>query len=233
MWNGGQIEVGEDAELNLYNCVLWGNNPHEVVLNSHDEDRPAVLRVSHSLLKGGEENVLLASAGHAGTLLAGRQHRRGPALLGATTRTRDDPYSVQPGSPCIDAGTSDLPDGITLPETDILGNPRVHGDAVDMGAYEFQGDDIDQEFEVFNPLSVDIYPNPVRTATNISLNLPFRGEIEVSIFNIRGQKVKTLLKAQCNAGYYTVRWGRAERSGETRCKRTVFCQNEISGQCPV
>lgn len=42
-------------------------------------------------------------------------------------------YQLQPGSPAIDAGNDSAPD---LPATDLAGNPRIIGAAVDMGAYE-------------------------------------------------------------------------------------------------
>jgi hypothetical protein len=46
-------------------------------------------------------------------------------------------YHLQADSPCIDAGTSDVPDPPGLPATDFDGNDRVIGSAPDMGAYEF------------------------------------------------------------------------------------------------
>src|SRR5690606_34300683 len=45
-------------------------------------------------------------------------------------------YRLLPNSPAIDAGD----DSLVLPgETDLLGNPRIVGDHVDIGAYEFTG----------------------------------------------------------------------------------------------
>ncbi len=43
-------------------------------------------------------------------------------------------FHLQPGSPMIDAGYPGTPD---LPEFDIAGTPRVLGNSVDIGAYEF------------------------------------------------------------------------------------------------
>ena len=44
-------------------------------------------------------------------------------------------YRLRPGSPCINAGSSDLVDGTT----DLDGNPRIIALIVDMGAYEWDG----------------------------------------------------------------------------------------------
>ena len=51
--------------------------------------------------------------------------------------TEDDNLRLLLGSPCVDTG-----DNTALPPfvlTDLDGNPRITGDTVDMGAYEFQG----------------------------------------------------------------------------------------------
>ena len=43
--------------------------------------------------------------------------------------------SLLEGSPAIDAGSNDAAEA----ETDLAGNPRIAGAAVDLGAYEYQG----------------------------------------------------------------------------------------------
>jgi hypothetical protein len=46
-------------------------------------------------------------------------------------------------SPAINHGSPDTT-GLFLPDTDIAGNPRMYGDRIDMGAYEFQGEPTEQ-----------------------------------------------------------------------------------------
>lgn len=45
-------------------------------------------------------------------------------------------YQLFPGSPCIDMGTNAID---SIPEFDLLGNPRIVGSSIDMGSYEFHG----------------------------------------------------------------------------------------------
>ncbi len=55
-------------------------------------------------------------------------------------------------------------------------------------------------------LSASNYPNPFNPTTTISYDLPSDGKIELSIYNIRGQQVKTLIKGEQIAGSYEVVW---------------------------
>jgi hypothetical protein len=49
-------------------------------------------------------------------------------------------YRLRPGSPGIDAGFVDTVAWYALPPTDLDGNPRIIGDAIDIGPYEYTGE---------------------------------------------------------------------------------------------
>ena len=50
------------------------------------------------------------------------------------------------------------------------------------------------------------YPNPFSISTMIKYQLPERTDINISIYNIKGQKVRTLINIEKSAGYYNVCW---------------------------
>jgi len=118
---GGAYLQGVDTvlEAEFYNCIVSGNtgtteaNDLKVKLNG---DPPQ-----------GTNNCSSVPIG-TGTILAD------PLFVNPDSHD----FHLQPGSPCIDAGT----DGITLPDTDLDTNPRIidgNNDAsaiVDIGAYE-------------------------------------------------------------------------------------------------
>ena len=50
------------------------------------------------------------------------------------------------------------------------------------------------------------YPNPFNPETTINFYLPEDNYIEVNIYNIKGEKVKTIYKGQLHSGYQSIIW---------------------------
>lgn len=66
------------------------------------------------------------------------------------------------------------------------------------------------------------YPNPFNPSTNISYSLPVRSEVELTIFNIVGQKVATLQQGLQSAGEHTVVWDGSNESGNAVASGIYF-----------
>lgn len=56
------------------------------------------------------------------------------------------------------------------------------------------------------------YPNPFNPTTNIAYNLPQKSKVTINIFNIKGQKVETLVQNSQKAGIYQKRWNASRYS---------------------
>jgi len=109
----------------------------------------------------------------------------------------DHPYSISIRSECINTGTPDTT-GLGLPQVDLEGNPRIFEGFVtniDMGAYEFQGDNVEgneNSLPIYKrSVIINNYPNPFNPVTRINFYLnPLTTKAELKIFNILGQEIK-------------------------------------------
>ncbi len=78
----------------------------------------------------------------------------------------------------------------------------------------FKSNDSDKPGNLPVNLSASNYPNPFNPTTTISYNLPNDGTIELSIFNMKGQKVKQLVSGIQPAGNYSVSWNGKNAEGK-------------------
>ncbi len=126
-----------------------------------------------------------------------------------------DPMFVDPanndfhlleGSPCINAGDPNMP---TDPD----------GTVSDIGAFYYPlpvGVDDDAGGNLPDQFSlIQNYPNPFNPATIIEYNLPKRSHVTIEVYNLLGEKVKTLVDGEKSAGTYTITWDGTSLSGES------------------
>ncbi len=59
------------------------------------------------------------------------------------------------------------------------------------------------------------YPNPFNPVTNISYDIPEVAQVTLEIFNIAGQKVRTLAQGQHEPGRYRIQWDATNDFGKT------------------
>ena len=271
--SGGAIGcVGSDSELNIYNSIVYENDPKNLYIGNDIEEYPFVVNIYNSLFDHG---VLSIQNGFTWNVVNWMDGNLESDPL--WQESGDYPYMLTSNSPCIDAGTLDLPVGLEIPAYDLAGNPRVMGSNIDMGAYEYPGNaapiylQVDNEtlswqipeghypteyniylYDIFqstqpsgfssytfagliigetykagvsaiydeeetaiiphyftyqpvssedptipNPLSqtpnLFNYPNPFNPETTILFNLQEESNVDLVIYNVKGQKVKTFI----------------------------------------
>ena len=181
--NSGIIRVDDDSNLTLINSVVHNNEGTPVYLDGDDVE----FTVDHCLFTNGFDDIYTVGDPTINWLEGNISGD--PEFLGEGAEW---PYNYLSSSPCIDAGTTILPDGIELPEYDLAGNPRIYGDTIDMGAFEWQGVGADNiQSSIFN-IQLRNYPNPFNPSTTITFSLTAKDakNAKIEIYNLKGQKVR-------------------------------------------
>ncbi|MBI9031430.1 DUF1565 domain-containing protein [bacterium] len=201
----GNYALGVRGDVKIRNSIFYNhNNPREITLGRHPEAGPTILDIDYSLIQGGIEGIGNATTGDNSLIYGDNNLNTDPLFRGDLDASLDleDYRRVQltENSPCIDSGTTqDLETNIT--DYDIAGNPRIWGDGIDMGAYEYNpsvGNNNDDASETASDIIVNQYPNPVDlTQTNCAyldffIPVTRKGKVKIAIYNLKGQKVRDL-----------------------------------------
>lgn len=289
-WSG-PLGVSHEAEMNIYNSIVYDNEYFTFHMRGD-----SYIGVTHSLVEGGLESCVNIGTGgvtewHEGNLDIDAD----PGFCGVGAGE----FTLEDDSPCIDSGTLDLlPEGYEVSETDLAGNPRIYGDGIDMGCYEWQGIECDfsweqdDNFVSFELISnVDIYeaewdfdcdgevdsnelnpshtypengmysvgvsinngiggrkyeycivietneviedvipqtiecrnyPNPFNPKTTIEFTIPEKGEVKLSIYDVKGRRVTTMLNATLEAGQHDFIWDGKNNENEPSASGIYF-----------
>ena len=74
------------------------------------------------------------------------------------------------------------------------------------------------------------YPNPFNPTTTIAFDLPISSNVELTIFNIAGQKVKTLLDEYRKAGSHELTWNGVSATGQAVASGIYFYRLKAGGE---
>jgi len=72
------------------------------------------------------------------------------------------------------------------------------------------------------------YPNPFNPSTEITYSLPVKARVNLTIHNILGQKIKTLVNDIQQAGIKNVNWNGLDNNGTNVASGVYFCKLEAN-----
>ncbi|MCB5246763.1 MAG: T9SS type A sorting domain-containing protein, partial [Candidatus Cloacimonetes bacterium] len=74
------------------------------------------------------------------------------------------------------------------------------------------------------------YPNPFNPETTIRFSLPESGEADLAVYNLKGQKVKSLVSQALPAGDHSVVWNGRDELGQPVASGIYHCRLSYAGQ---
>ncbi len=94
--------------------------------------------------------------------------------------------------------------GITISNFGTFGDGFVQQAPIDQPSCEYpkgSGIDIPSEFALRQN-----YPNPFNPTTVFNCDIPSESHVNLSIYDINGRVIRTLINKKQNSGYYSVQW---------------------------
>ncbi|HOQ83449.1 MAG TPA: choice-of-anchor Q domain-containing protein [Candidatus Syntrophosphaera thermopropionivorans] len=232
---GAAINIGEDAKVTFINSII----SNEVGLNFmlYNKPLPSNLQFLNCLVGPADDPMdTIFNLGPNNTIeWFGTNLSSDPEFYAWSD---DNPYTLGQESPCIDAGTTDfsiftIPDWYSFPLYDLAGNPRIYGNQVDIGAYEWQGQTDIEDLVTVPTFSMFNYPNPFNPSTTIAFSIPETGRVRVSVYNVKGEKIKDLLNTEMTRGNHRLVWDGKDTNNRNVASGIYFIKLESVGKTSI
>jgi len=223
-----------NGNINIKNSVFYNNSPYEIAINPlPGYEESSTITIDYSLFNGGNNGIRQVPGNIINYLPT--NINTNPLFLGGDDTNDPLYYSLSAASPCINGGTPDTEDLGLLPY-DLAGNWRIWDGRIDMGCYEYGSEPwVDSDDPVVPELpapKLAAYPNPFTVFTNIKVILPSNqcnGKTRVTnasidIYNIKGQRVKSIALDPGKAGEQFSYWDGRDEAGR-QCSSGVYILN--------
>jgi hypothetical protein len=73
------------------------------------------------------------------------------------------------------------------------------------------------------------FPNPFTHATTIAYSVKTESRVEIAVFNVKGQRVKTLVSEHASPGRYFTAWNGRTDTGGNASPGVYFCRMTVAG----
>ena len=221
------------------------NSTGEFVFNQQVEGFPITLTVT----KTGYQTLTFNTNIPVGGMLADIQLKKfwmvTGKLLDVTTAIPNRKVRVLAGETLIEEATTTsdgsftfnaVPTGsysfaTTKDDKSVSTTFKVEGKDTDLGNIDINTLGVEDEV-IIAPTETTLkgnYPNPFNPVTTVAFDMAKDGMVKVEIFNVKGQKVKTLVNDYRMAGRYTVNWNGVDEVGNSVSSGIYFYRMQTKG----
>jgi hypothetical protein len=239
---GGTISFTGGGTVNIKNSIIRKGNSQYLFQTRNNDVGPTIVNIEQSNIQGGTNPTIINIAS---TYEYPVEFNYGEGIIDEVSLfvggdDEYDPlyYRLAEGSPGIDAGIADTT-GLFIPPWDLLYKHRVwDGDndgvaRIDLGCYEYGAPEYVElgDPEIVIPTSIEIsnYPNPFNPSTTISFSLTHSGQVELTVYNIKGQKVKSLIDCYMSPGRNDAIWNGRDDNNRQVASGTYFYKLIVNG----
>jgi len=183
------VPNGQAAKPLLVNCTVYGNEATAANASVITNKDSCTTTMHNSILYGNNGNITTA-----GTTTISYSIVQGNTIYAGTGNSNADPvfynagngdFTLTTSSPAANTGNDTAYSlvGIISADTDLAGNPRLYGSAIDMGAYELQkkADPPPPATAIADvnmaARNITAYPNPVRAGQMLTLRCDYKADV--------------------------------------------------------
>lgn len=238
--NGNGEALMVNGIVNVTNCIFYNNRSKEIAINPMDGSGiTTTLTLNSNLIRNGFSDIWQAPGNiinYNDTNITGN-----PLFYGGDDINNPFYYSLSEYSPCINTGTVDTT-GLNLLPYDLAGDWRIWGGRIDMGCYEYGSEPYVANDDPTTPALqnglLSAYPNPFTAFTNLKVIMPANQDnslpsvttASIDIYNIKGQKVKSISLDQGKSSEQFTYWDGRDASGRQCSSGIYFLNLSINGK---
>lgn len=207
------------SDMYILNTIFWNNTEEQINLSHYSNDYSYMV-IAYSDVQFGENSITIEP---------------GSQLFYEDSNFDADPlfnwnYYLPENSPCVDAGIDyfEWNSEVLLD----LQPDEYYGPAPDIGAYEYgfvEADELNM-ISLNQSIISQNYPNPFNPETLIKFSIPEDSKVELTIYNIKGQKVKTLVRDDLDKGIHKIIWFSKDDNNRSVASGVYFYQFKVNGK---
>ena len=184
---GSGLLLSSGCHLTLINSIIWGNSLQDLEIG-FGGNPPDTVSIYCTLLAGGQDSIITHDNG---TIYWGEGNIDADPLF---CNTNSGDYTLAENSPCVGTGNN----------------------CATMGAFGVGCEailSIDKDIIPLQFVLHQNYPNPFNPLTTLSYDLPEDALVHITIYDMMGRQVKTLINDQQTAGHTSLQWNATNNDG--------------------